>query len=304
MSVTVCAQTRSDACHPHAVNGAESPSTAPQLRLMTDPLTELLHDLPELQGLKPAGDQKELREVLRKVGESQESLLRNLPDISAEEQVTREELNKTDSSSKKHIMANYGYLILPHLTVDGLSIDEHRIPEGKELDTNGIENGLAVTQGFATMPQHFHPSCQFESDFRYLGRQSLNGRETYVVAFAQRRKEARFTAQVTHLGVSTKVYVQGVAWIEPMSFQIVRMRIDLLDPHPEVRLERLTTEIEFDDVRLRQVPVALWLPSRVVVTTISNGKTLRNRHYYSSFKRFGSESRVLWANPTDLMAPR
>jgi hypothetical protein len=269
-------------------------------------LEELIRDIPELEGVEAAQDQRELSGILKKAGECETTFVQQVPEISAEEQITREDLgwisHSTETKAKKSrdkpsarrsSLASYSYLIIPHLTIDGISFDEFRVPEGTNSGDSGIRNGLTVTKGFALMPLHFHPSLQSESTFRYLGQQKVDERNTYVVAFAQRSEGARFTAQITHLGTSVDIPLQGIAWIEPQNFHIVRMRTDLLSSYPQVKLEVLTTQLEFTEVRLQQVPEALWLPTRVAVTTVSSGKRYRNLHTYGSFKRFGSESKIL-----------
>jgi hypothetical protein len=67
------------------------------------------------------------------------------------------------------------------------------------------------------------------------------------------------------------------------------MRTDLLAPREDVGLERLTTEIEFGEVRLPEVSTPLWLPHEVVVTTASNGEILHNQHRYTSLNFHGTE---------------
>lgn len=276
------------------------------LSVIDSPWAELVEGIPELEGIEAAQDQHDLSGILQKVGECEEVFVQEVPQISAEEQITREELGRVKQSAepgakkstdkvtpKSTALARYSYLIVPNLTIDGMSFDEFRIPEGKTFYDSFIDSRLTVTRGFVLMPLHFHPSMQQESTFRYLGRQMVDQQKTYVIAFAQRSEGARFTAQITHLGNSVDVPVQGIAWIEPHSFHIVRMRTDLLAPYPQVQLDELTTQIDFAEVRLQRVAEALWLPTRVAVTTVSSGKAYRNLHTYGSFKRYGSETKIL-----------
>ncbi len=61
------------------------------------------------------------------------------------------------------------------------------------------------------------------------------------------------------------------------------MTSDLLKPLPQVRLERQTTEIDFNEVHFKQLTQGFWLPSKVTVTLDWNGKMFRNNHAYSDF---------------------
>jgi hypothetical protein len=82
------------------------------------------------------------------------------------------------------------------------------------------------------------------------------------------------------------VLSQGLAWIDPTTFQIVRLRTELLTSQPKVRLERQTTEIHFKEVAFKHVAAAFWLPQQVTVTVDWRGRTLRNLHRYSDFRLF------------------
>jgi hypothetical protein len=86
------------------------------------------------------------------------------------------------------------------------------------------------------------------------------------------------------------IFTQGLAWVDPSSYQILRIRTDLLTPLPEVRLERETTEIDYGEVHFKTLAEAFWLPHAVTVTVGWNGKNLRNEHEYSDFKLFSVAS--------------
>ncbi len=82
------------------------------------------------------------------------------------------------------------------------------------------------------------------------------------------------------------MFSQGVAWIDTATYQIIRLHTDLLAPLPELRLEKETVNIDFNEVHFKSLKGALWLPEEATVTLDWNGKRLRNRHEYSDFKIF------------------
>ena len=154
-----------------------------------------------------------------------------------------------------------------------------------------MQGAYLLTIGFASASIHFHPLYQAGSNFRYLGRQVIDKRETFVVAFAQRPETARVVGQVQVGQASTTVLLQGVAWIDATAYQIVQMRTDLLAPRPDFYgLEKQTTQVRFREVQFKHAHSALWLPHEVVVTTYWNRQILRNRHRYSKFMLFTVET--------------
>jgi hypothetical protein len=85
-------------------------------------------------------------------------------------------------------------------------------------------------------------------------------------------------------------FSQGLAWVDSESYEIVRLRTDLLMPLPEVKLERATTEILFEPVHFKGIGEGFSMPQQVTVTVDWNGKHLRNEHRYSDFKLFKVEA--------------
>ena len=136
------------------------------------------------------------------------------------------------------------------------------------------------------MPAHFHPMYQPDSGFRYLGRQLINGRENDVVFFVQIPQKAHVTGSLKTATRSIKLLVQGLAWIDVATCQIIRMRTDLLEPRTDFDLKQVTTDSEFVETHFKGVPRAIWLPEHVMVTLNWRGEIIRNSHRYTNFKLF------------------
>ncbi len=159
-----------------------------------------------------------------------------------------------------------------------------------------------LTRGFAAASLHFHPWLRSDSAFRYLGEQVVDGRETYVIAFAQRPGWAHISGRVITSEVnpitqsvrerSVLVLIQGIAWIDPQGFRCIRIRTDLLAPRLDVKLGRQITDIYFGEVHFQQIAAPLWLPREVIVTSEWRGRTFRNRHRYRDFKLFTVEAKI------------
>ena len=157
-----------------------------------------------------------------------------------------------------------------------------------------------LTAGFASASLLFHPTYQSKAAFRYLGRQKVDGRDTYVIAFAQQPGKARFTGGFKSGGISMPTFSQGLVWVDSESYEIARLRTDLLMPLSEVNLERETTEIAFGEVHFKGMAEGFWLPQQVTVTVDWNGKHLRNEHRYSDFKLFKVEATEKPGTPKEL----
>ena len=89
------------------------------------------------------------------------------------------------------------------------------------------------------------------------------------------------------------MFFQGVAWVDPSDFRILRLRTDLLFPVAEVSLHRLTADIQFQVTHLAEVPSPLSLPSEVTVTSEIGGATLREVHRYSGYRLFRARSKIV-----------
>jgi tetratricopeptide (TPR) repeat protein len=239
-----------------------------------------------IQGLVPAKDQEQLISILDGVGANISEMIKNFPNTSSLEMIHQEKIgHKGDISDEQN--QKFRYLCIVPSQAWGPGFTEYRADlSGSEALPKGLAEGFMLTKGFASTELTFHPNYRSENNFRYLGQQKVNGRNTYVVAFAQIPGKAHLTGSFRSGQTSVTTFSQGLAWIDTANYQIIRLHTDLLTPLPDLKLDREAMNIEFNEVHFKHQKEALWLPQEVSVTLNWNGKELRNTHDYSDFRIF------------------
>ena len=270
----------------------ELESTGHVQSVVDQPVADLMHDLPELKGLQAVDDQQELGAILKKVSRNVEIFFSSFPSTTSLEQLRMERLHRDGSVAEAHNQ-DFQYLVLAdNQKATHPNFEEYRTDAtGSRASQGGFGGRFMVTQGFVAASLHFHPTFRRGCRFRYLGRQSVDGRDYFVLAFAQRPETAEVLESFRIGQVGTVVLIQGLAWVDASSYQIRRLRTDLLRPLPLIHLDRQTTDISFKQVSFTDVKSDLWLPRQVAVTVDWNGRVYRNWHTYSDFKLFNVEAR-------------
>jgi hypothetical protein len=77
--------------------------------------------------------------------------------------------------------------------------------------------------------------------------------------------------------------------VDQDSFQIIRIRTDLLAPCNDIGLTRQTTDLTLSEVKLPNLATPLWLLSDVKVF---KGQTFRNEHRYADYQHFGVSIKI------------
>ena len=275
----------------HAAGKSKSRKGHEAVDLLQHPPADLL------TGLEPAPGQEQLRAILDGVGTNILELTKNFPNTSSIEQVQQE---KIDRKGKVGGTINQKFLYLCLLSTKPLEpgfIESRAGMAGNEGMAKGFAEGFMLTNGFTSAALIFHPKYRAESNFRYLGQQKVNGRNTLVVAFAQIPASSHLTGTFQYGDKSSTTFTQGLAWMDSSTYQITRLYTELLTPIPELRVEKESTNIDFNQVHFKQGKEAWWLPESVTVTLDWNGKILRNRHEYSDFKLFNVDASEKIGNP-------
>jgi hypothetical protein len=255
---------------------------------------ELLGTYSELnKNLTFAQDESQLPEILQKVGENVRAFFQYFPNTASVEDV-RQDVLRPDGRVVDRARGKYNYLMLVG-TGHGIGLEEFRSdPRGNEAGLRGPARGFMLTSRCMWHLVHFHPVNLSGSRFRYLGMSTSP--PAHVIAFAQKPEDAKEAAQIgvwdpDMAGRKLLMLIQGIVWVDPGNFQVLRMRTDLLAPRYDIGLSKDTTEIDFTEIQFPGVTQSFWLPREVVVTTVFRNHSFINRHRYSDYRLFTVESR-------------
>ena len=265
---------------PAVRSGAESPGVPKTFLDMTP--AELARAVPELKQLKSAKNQDMLPLILQRVGATVADFFNNFSTATCTEHVTSA-VDTPMASMAHHYDLKFNYVALAEAGADKTRLREYRTDsKGEPVQIRGA----VVTLGFVAMPALFHPDYQRDSRFQYLGREQWKGQSSLVVAFAQRPGVARQAGRVTFDDKAGFVFEQGVAWIDPVNFRIIRLRTDIQQPELNVGLQRETTEVEYSEMAFKEGGKKLWVPREVIVVGELNRYKFHNRHSYSDYRLF------------------
>jgi hypothetical protein len=251
--------------------------------------------LPELRELQPAESQQDLPAILREVGKRVAVFFDDFPNTTSAEDVQSGHCGYDfDARCAVNFEDKFNYLLVARRAEGEQSMTEYRTDaKGRPIDYRRLRPGQILTYGFATAPlQHFHRQNQMASRFRYFGRQMVDQQMTDVVGFAEIPEKYPRPMEFRDPNLDVRLFVQGLAWIDATTYQILRIQTYLLAPRPDVGLEGEITRVEFSAIQLPEIPTAFWLPAKVVGDVWLNHRHFRNIHRYSDFKLFRVESRI------------
>jgi hypothetical protein len=253
---------------------------------------ELADAVPELKRLKPAESQDMLPQILERAGSAVASFFDHFPDTACTEHVISS-VRRKSVFGLLHYDNFYNYMALAEPGSMTGHLHEYRTDAKNEI----VQPDGIVTFGFVALAVNLHPDFQADSRFRYLGREEMEQQDTYVVAFAQEPLLARQTASVQYLGQSGTVNLQGVVWIDPVKFRIVRLRTDIEQPEPTVGLQKETMDVLYAEVNFAKSNATLWLPQEVTVTGHLQQYLFHNLHRYSDYRLFNVQVEQKQAKP-------
>jgi hypothetical protein len=272
---------------------------------------ELLQYYPsELRNLKFTSDQSGMDVLLGRIGERVQAFFQDFSNTSSKENVVLQILNYNGGIDSSRIQ-EFRYLTLYHPQENRPLLEEYRTDTKNRPINAGIIADFFMTSGYACFSLNFHPVYRDTSRFRYLGRQTSPA-DSHVIAFAQKSEMGGLPVVYADRGTG-KIFrfpVQGLAWIAPDTYQILRLRIDLVPSSSQSSIKEQTTEVQFSEVQFDDTSKKLWLPREVVVTTkiefpqhlIGGARTpairwVRNVHRYSDYKLFEVASDYKIAQP-------
>lgn len=238
--------------------------------------------------LPAAGPDPTLDRLLDRTGTGVATFLDRLASVKCTEDVDQWKLAKTGKPEYKEV-STFDYLLLAQPIAGDLTLVESREPQKKSVERGeGKKNvPLLVTNGFATLLLIFHPSYQASFHFSPAGTEMLEGRNYDRVEF-QHIKGRRSTAVLVLRQREYPLDLQGTAWIEQDSGQVLKINAQLEDSMEDVGLKSLNTEVQYAPVEFQSIKQAYWLPERATVDVETPRQHWRNVHRFTAYKRFST----------------
>jgi hypothetical protein len=234
-----------------------------------------------------------LDEVLHGAGQRMIEFVTGLEKFAATEHVEHFPIDKT-GARKDPDRRQFSYVVTVSQNQLGtFLLDEYRNAHDAPED---FPEHIA-THGLPAMALIFHPVLASDFDFKCEGLGKWGGEPVWQVHFAQREdRRVRIRSYVVN-GNAYAVYLEGRAWIDPKSFDVIRMESELAKPVAPILLTKERLAISYAPVKFPKEQQDLWLPREAEMYVEQKGKRYYRRHTFSDFKLFTVVTEETWQPP-------
>ena len=233
-----------------------------------------------------------LPQLLERVGKQVETFWNQFASVTCTESVTQDKLGEKGKVLFEQ-RESFDYLLILQASGLDLSVDESRVE--KTAKTTKGKASLLDTNGFSIFTLMLHPLYQSRYEFRRLPDETVQGRPLLRIGFQQVSDDRPLSV----LLLRERQYAlkwTGTAWIDPASFEVVRIQAGLGNSMADMGLLRLDADVSYSDVTFNQ-SIRYWLPARAVVEAETKRQHWRNTHLFSDYRRFEVETQVKTAIP-------
>lgn len=234
----------------------------------------------ELRRLQFSSNQDELGLLLAKMGERLQNFFQDFANTSSRESVL---LQRPEDGAV--LSRDFYYLISYRQGGGRPALEEIRTDKKYEPVRQEATGGFFITSGYVGLSLNFHPGCQETCRFRYLGKQTSNP-AAHIVAFTQKPEAKDLQIEYTDVltGVTVHIPVQGIVWVDPETYQVFRMRVNLLGAENRSYMTEQSTDIKLSEIRFDDSGKKLWLPREVIVNTLISGIVFRNQQISTAIR--------------------
>ncbi|HKQ87745.1 MAG TPA: tetratricopeptide repeat protein [Candidatus Acidoferrales bacterium] len=196
-------------------------------------------------------------QVIQNTGERMLELVANFNNIDATEEMVHERLDGIGKSIET-VKRRFDYLVSISEVRPGL-LDVEELRNGTAAPS--VFPGDIVTRGVPALALVFHPDFRSDYEMTCAGQGELRGHPTWIVDFKQ--KDHR-PSRLRLYRIDSMVYpvsLEGRAWIDAETFQVMRLETDMIHPMPEIQLLRDYIRVDYKPVQFQGAKTVLWLPS-------------------------------------------
>jgi hypothetical protein len=206
----------------------------------------------------------------------------DLADMHCTESVVQEKLTGKGHTEAKE-QAQYDYLVMIDGNSDGMQFNESR---RETVAAHHKQLPMLVTNGFSTLQLIFHPYYRNSFTFESSAEEVVNGEPAVPVHFSEIAGQ-RAPAALALRGRVYPLNLQGTAWLDKQTGDIVKMDASLLNNMSDVGLRSLSIHVEYRPISIGKSP-AVNLPTKAVVELETPRQHWRNTHSFDAYKRFSA----------------
>ena len=223
-----------------------------------------------------------LPHVVRGAGQRMKEFVANLEKFTATERVEHQAIDVTGGWHSQEVR-DFNYVVtVKRASRDVFLIDEYR---NGSSDPGQFPAHIA-TQGMPAIALLFHPVLASDYTFACEGLGAWEGRSAWQVHFVQRPDRPNRILSYSAGGKYSSLPLKGRAWIDPGTFQVLRIETELVKPLPEVGLNVDHVAISYQPVEFPSRAQELWLPKIVDLYVERQGRRYYRRHTFKDFQLF------------------
>ena len=196
-------------------------------------------------------------QVMENAGSRMLELVANFNNIDATEEMVHERLDDIGKSIET-VKRRFDYLVSISEVRPGL-LDVEELRNGTAAPS--VFPGDIATRGVPALALVFHPDFRSDYEMTCAGQGELRGHPVWIVDFKQK---AHRPSRLRLYRIDSMVYpvsLEGRAWIDTETFQVMRLETDMIHPMPEIQLLRDYIRVDYKPVQFQGAKTVLWLPS-------------------------------------------
>lgn len=213
--------------------------------------------------------------------------LSNLADLHCTESVTQEKL-APNGHSEATARAKYDYLIMMNGTGDDFQLNESRI-EATTDHPKSQSKPMLISNGMATVLLVFHPYYRDSFKFEVGAVEPVDGRPAIPVHFTHKTGQ-RTPAVLALRGREFPLELEGTAWLDQASGEVVKIDAGLLRDMTDVGLRSFSVHVEYKPAKVGKQVSSMDLPAVAVVDVTTPLQHWRNTHQFGDYKSFSTNT--------------
>ena len=213
--------------------------------------------------------------------------LEKLADFHCTESVTQQKLTPSGHIEATE-RAKYDYLIMMNGSGDEFQLNESRI-ESANARGKQTQLPMLVTNGVATVLLIFHPYYRDSFNFEALAEEPIDGHPAIPVHFthiAGRRTPAALALR----GREYPLELEGTAWLDKQSGEVIKVEATLLHDMSDVGLRSLHVHVDYRPSAPDKNVGVLDLPALAVVDVETPRQHWRNTHTFDNYRGFSTDA--------------